>query len=490
MHDRREVLETLGRVVAEAWTSFEHPRPVEPTLDPALTDRLLEPLPEEPDDAQKAIADVAEALDASISPARPLYLAYIGSTGLDMGVLGAALAATYDVNLAVVAGGADLIERQALAWTAEFIGYPSAEGSFTSGGMTSNLTALLAAREKALPGCRIDGLGGRRGAVYCSSETHHSVTRAVETTGLGRASIRSLPLDDKRRMRPDQLEEAIAKDKSEGITPVAVIANGGTTLTGSVDPLNEIADVCERQAVWMHIDGAYGLAAAGVPSRAELFTGVERADSIVLDAHKWLGVPKSCSVVLVRDAATLEAAFGHKERYMLHQDGTPNAVDRTVEYSRPVRSLKLWLAFRVYGAARFRQWIEQTLRLAERFRDLVDEDPAFELLHDPTLSTVCFRHLAEQGPRRAQPPAWRSPRSRTAASTSLPPSWTTTSACAPASSTSTRARRTPTPCSASCASSARLSGGRRRPSCRCPRAHARARGCPARCRARPRGTGA
>jgi len=264
--------------------------------------------------------------------------------------------------------------------------------------MTSNLTALLAAREKALPGCRIDGLGGRRGAVYCSSETHHSVTRAVETTGLGRSSIRSLPLDAKRRMRPEQLDEAIAADKQQGITPVAVIANGGTTLTGAVDPLSEIADVCERQEVWMHIDGAYGLAAAGVPSRAELFTGAERADSVVLDAHKWLGVPKSCSVVLVRDASTLEAAFGHKERYMLHQDGTPNAVDRTVEYSRPVRSLKLWLAFRVYGAGRFREWIEQTLRLAERFRDLVDEDPAFELLHEPTLSTVCFRHLTDTDP--------------------------------------------------------------------------------------------
>ena len=391
------MLETLGRVVAEAWASFEHPRPVEPTLDPALTERLLEPLPEEPDDAKRAIADVAEVLDASISPARPLYLAYIGSTGLDMGVLGAALAATYDVNLAVVAGGAELIERQTLAWTAQFIGYPHAEGSFTSGGMTSNLTALLAARERALPGCRIDGLTGRRGAVYCSVETHHSVTRAVETTGLGRAAIRGLPLDERRRMRPEQLDEAIAADLRDGVTPVAVVANGGTTLTGAVDDMAAIADVCERRGVWMHVDGAYGLAAAGVPSRARLFEGVERADSVVLDAHKWLGVPKACSVVLVRDASTLEAAFGHQERYMLHQDGTPNAVDRTVEDSRPVRSLKLWLAFRVYGAGAFREWIEQTLRLAERFRELVERDAAFELLHEPTLSTVCFRHLPEGG---------------------------------------------------------------------------------------------
>jgi aromatic-L-amino-acid decarboxylase len=396
VHDRREVLETLGRVVAEAWTSFEHPRPVEPTLDQALTERLLEPLPEGPDDAQHAIADAAGVLDASISPSRPLYLAYIGSTGLDMGVLGASLAATYDVNLAAVAGGAELLERQALAWAAQFIGYPHAEGSFTSGGMTSNLTALLAAREHALPGCRVDGIGGRRGAFYCSAETHHSVTRAVEATGFGSRSIRSLPLDDLRRMNPEELDRTIAVDKAEGITPVAVVANGGTTLTGAVDPLAELAEVCERHGVWMHVDGAYGLAAAGVPSRAALFEGLERADSVTIDAHKWLGVQKSCSIVLVRDATALEQAFGHEERYMLHQDGTPNAVDRTVEYSRPVRSLKLWLAFRVYGAGAFREWIEGTLRLAERFRDLVDADPAFELLHEPTLSTVCFRHRADE----------------------------------------------------------------------------------------------
>jgi aromatic-L-amino-acid decarboxylase len=395
VHDRREVLETLGRVVAEAWASFEHPRPVEPKLTPALTERLLEPLPEEPDDAQHALADVAQVLDASISPARPLYLAYIGSTGLDMGMLGAALAATYDVNLAVVAGGAELLERQALAWTAQFIGYPHAEGSFTSGGMTSNLTALLAARERAMPGCRVDGIGDRRGAVYCSSETHHSVVRAVEASGLGRAAVRSLPLDERRRVRPEQLDAAIAADLEQEVIPVAVVANGGTTLTGAVDPLADLAEVCERRGVWMHVDGAYGLAAAGVPSRASLFEGLERADSVILDAHKWLGVQKSCSLVLVRDATTLEQAFSHEERYMLHEDGTPNWVDQTLEYSRPVRSLKLWLAFRVYGAGAFRRWIEQTLELAGRFRDLVVADPAFELLHEPTLSTVCFRHVYE-----------------------------------------------------------------------------------------------
>ena len=129
---------------------------------------------------------------ASVSPSRPLFLAYIGSTGLEIGVLASALAATYDANLATSAGGADLVEEQALRWVAEFVGFPSAEGAFTSGGMTSNLTALVAAREQAVPGARVDGLGSRRVAVYCSDEAHHSVVRAVETCGIGSGWVRRI----------------------------------------------------------------------------------------------------------------------------------------------------------------------------------------------------------------------------------------------------------------------------------------------------------
>jgi aromatic-L-amino-acid/L-tryptophan decarboxylase len=268
--------------------------------------------------------------------------------------------------------------------------------------MTSNLTALLAAREHALPGVRRDGLAGRRGAVYCSEEAHHSVVRAVEACGLGSANVRRLPLDELRRMRPADLDAAITADVHAGITPVAVLANGGTTLTGAVDPLDGVADVCERHGVWLHVDGAYGLPAAATPTAAPLFAGLDRADSVSLDAHKWLGVPKACSVVLLRHGTALQDAFGHEERYMLHREGEPNAVDRTLEYSRPFRSLKLWLAFRVHGARAFRHYLEHTLQLARRFQALIEADPAFELLHRPQLSTVCFRHVppGERDPLR------------------------------------------------------------------------------------------
>ncbi len=391
--DREGVLADLSRVIADAWASFDAPRSSEPELDPALAARLDAALPEDAGDTDAALADAARVLDASVSPSRPLFLAYIGSSGLEVGVLASALAATYDANLATSAGGADRVEEQALRWVAEFVGFPLGEGAFTSGGMTSNLTALLAARERALPGARAEGVGSRRAAVYCSDEAHHSVVRAVETCGLGSAAIRRIPIDARRRMRPDALGEALARDVTAGVVPVAVVATAGTTLTGAVDPLDAIADACERHGVWLHVDGAYGLPAAAAPSAAPLFAGLARADSATLDAHNWHGLQKSCSVVLLREAGPLRAAFGHEERYMLHEGDVANPVDRTLEYSRPLRSLRLWMAFRVHGAVQYRAWIERTLDNARRLTELIEAAPDFELLHEPMLSTVCFRHV-------------------------------------------------------------------------------------------------
>jgi aromatic-L-amino-acid decarboxylase len=261
--------------------------------------------------------------------------------------------------------------------------------------MISNLTGILVARERALPGCRTDGFAGRTGAVYYSAEAHHSVVRAVEAAGIGSSFARLLGQDEQRRMRPADLDAALTTDREVGVRPIAVVANGGTTLTGAVDPIAELADVCERHGVWLHVDGAYGLPAAATESAAPLFAGLERADSVTLDAHKWLGLQKSCSLVLVREAGALEAAFGHEEAYMRRDSVVRNAVELTLEYSRPLRSLKLWLAFRTHGAAAFRAWIESTLALARQLADLVRDDPEFELLCEPTLSTVCFRHTPE-----------------------------------------------------------------------------------------------
>ena len=194
-------------------------------------------------------------------------------------------------------------------------------------------------------------------------------------------------------MRPEALDEALSKDVALGVVPVAVVATAGTTLTGAVDPLDAVADVCARHDVWLHIDGAYGLPGAAAPTAAPLFAGLERADSATIDAHKWLGVQKSCSVVLLSKRDRLRAAFGHEERYMLHEGDVANPVDRTLEYSRPLRSLRLWMAFRVHGAAQYRAWIENTLanarHLTESLRDSPSSSYSKTLCSPPSASGTC-----------------------------------------------------------------------------------------------------
>jgi aromatic-L-amino-acid decarboxylase len=391
---RTDALRRAADHIADAWSSFDHARDGQPLLDDALARVLAGGLPEQPTPVLTALDDAAQALDESLAPARPRYFAFVGSSGLEVGVLADALASAYDVNLATHAGVADLVERQALDWVGRFIGFPASGGAFTSGGMISNLTALTAAREMALPAIRDTGLAGRPAALYCSAEAHYSVRRAAEVLGIGAAFVRAIPIDGARRMIAAEAAAAIDQDVADGITPVAVVATAGTTLTGAVDPIAELADVCVPRRVWLHVDGAYGLPAAAAPTTRGLFAGLERADSVVVDAHKWLYLPKACGVVLVRERSALERAFVHDEAYMLHGEDELNAVDRTLEYSRPFRALKLWLAFRVHGAAAFREAIADNVALARRLVDAVRAEPELELVvADPQLSTVPFRHV-------------------------------------------------------------------------------------------------
>ncbi len=396
---REGALLHAAAIVTRAWRSFDAPRPGQPATSPE-TERLTgEPLPGAPSDAIEVLGLAEKVLDESLSQSRPRYFAFIGSSGLEVAVLGDLLAACHDVNMAVTAHAADLVEAQTARWVGEFIGYPAAAGYCTSGGMVSNLTALNAARERALPGARAQGMGGHRAAVYVGAEAHASVTRAAEVLGVGAANVRRIPVDAAHRMDVEALREALTADRAEGITPVAVVATAGTTLTGAVDPLAAIADVCAEHGVWMHVDGAYGAPAAATQSAGPLFEGLARADSVSVDAHKWMYVPKACSWLLVREGASLGAAFAHESAYMLHDDEAPepHAVDNTLEYSRPFRALKLWLALRVHGADAFRVAIERNLEEARLLADLVRTAPDLELLSEPMLSVVPFRHLPRSG---------------------------------------------------------------------------------------------
>jgi aromatic-L-amino-acid decarboxylase len=394
---RSEVLAQAGRLVSEAWASFDHARDDQPAVDDATRDLLMTGLPEHATAVERVLADAARVLDESIAQSRPRWFGFVGSSGLEIGVIGDLLSSTYDINLAIESDAATLVERQALRWVGELLGYPGEGGSFTSGGMLSNLTALTAARERALPGSRRRGVAGAPGAIYCSSEAHYSIVRAAEVLGLGSEAVRALPIDENRRARPRDVEAAIDADRAAGVTPIAVVASAGTTLTGAVDPIDQLADVCASRGVWLHVDGAYGLPAAAAPSTKALFAGLERADSVSVDAHKWLYLPKACSVVLVRDRSSLVEAFAHEESYILHVDDARHAVDTTLEYSRPFRALKLWLALRAHGAEAFRAAIEQNIQQARLLRDLIDGHDDLEVIGTPGLSIVPFRHLPGDG---------------------------------------------------------------------------------------------
>ncbi|MGA2006341.1 MAG: aminotransferase class V-fold PLP-dependent enzyme [Solirubrobacteraceae bacterium] len=391
--DREAVLEHAAALILATWRSFDSARAGHPLAGARHHALLSEPLPQLPGEGIAALDAAADVLDVSLTQARPRFFGWIAGSGLEIGVLGDALMASHDVNVALSAGAATLLERQTLRWTGEFVGFDAgADGLLAAGGTLSNLTALTAARERALPGARHIGLSGQRLALYCSAEAHYSVRRAAEVLGIGGRSVRAIAIDRHRRMDPDACAAAIDADRRAGIVAVAVVATAGTTLTGAVDDLNALADVCAQRGVWLHVDGAYGLPAAATTLAGALFAGLPRADSATVDAHKWLYVPKACSVLLVRDGGALEAAFTHDESYVPHTDREAvHPVDRTLEYSRPLSALKLWLAFRVHGAQAIAAAIERNLLQARLLADLVREDPRLELLVEPQLSAVCFR---------------------------------------------------------------------------------------------------
>jgi aromatic-L-amino-acid decarboxylase len=394
LSEREAVLARAGELMLEAWRSFDHPRAGQPKISDNVRQLLAGDLPEVGEAATSALEQAAAVLDASLAQSRPRFFAYVASSGLEIGVLGDALMASHDVNVAVPTGAAGLLEEQVIRWVATFVGFGACGGLLASGGMISNLTALATAREHAAPGTRTSGIAGRQLRILCSSETHYSVCRAAEVLGLGANGVRVIPVDSAHRIDVAATAAAIEEERTSGSVVVAVVATAGTTLTGAVDDIAGLAAVCRDRDVWLHVDGAYGLPAASTARAGWRFKGLDLADSATVDAHKWMYVPKACSVLLVRDPSALTRSFSHEQSYMPHLGGVEeHPVDQTLEYSRPLRSLKLWLAFKTHGAAALRAAIERNLNQAQLLAELVEARPRFELLLRPQLSTVCFRHL-------------------------------------------------------------------------------------------------
>ena len=355
--DRERALARVAEMISKTWQDFDKARPNQPAITDNVRHLLSMDVPQDGVEILQALAEAEVILDQSISQPRPRYFAFVGSSGLEMGVLADALMSCHDINMAVYAGAANLLEEQTTAWVSQFLGYPHPYGILTSGGMVSNLTALTAARQFALPDSRQHGIRGEVG-IYTSRDAHSSVERAIEILGFGTACIRDVPINAARQMDVTALKALVEDDLASGVKPVAIIASAGTTLAGAVDPLAEIAAVAQQHNIWLHVDGAYGMPAASVEPAT--FAGLEHADSITVDAHKWLYLPKPCGILLVKSKQSLQTTFSHHATYIPEEEFI-HPVDMTLEYSRPLRALKVWLALRTYGADAFRLAIQKNL---------------------------------------------------------------------------------------------------------------------------------
>jgi aromatic-L-amino-acid/L-tryptophan decarboxylase len=343
-----------------------------------------------------ALDDLARVVALSRAPG-PRFFGYVLGSGEPVAALGDLLASVLNQNVTAwrSAPAAVTIERVVVRWLAESLGCRGFTGSLTGGGSSANLMALAMAREAREPG---NDAGVRPGAVvYASAEVHMSIPKALALLGLGHQALREVPVDETFRMRVDELERLVVADLAAGRRPMAVVATAGTVNTGAIDPLPAISEVARRHGLWMHVDGAYGaLAALATPGA---FAGLGLADSISLDAHKWLYQPLDCGCLLYRDAAAARAAFSHTGDYTrsLLEDPVERFAffEESMELSRRFRALKLWLSLRYHGLGAFRESIRTDLALARRLSEAIDAQPELERLAPVPLSAVCFRYRGD-----------------------------------------------------------------------------------------------
>ena len=386
----------LALRVTELTTNYLRELPSLPAFPANITGKTViekfgSELPEEGlgERAFDALPDVY----AAARPNSPAFFGYVFGSGEPIAALGDFAASVLNQNVTAwrSSPGAVTIERNVVSWLAESIGCRGMSGSLCGGGSTANLMALCMAREAKAPA---NQHGAQGGVVYTSAETHMSTPKAAALLGLGHDAVRYVPVDSEFRMRMDLLERSIKADLAAGKKPIAVVATAGTVATGSIDPLSEIADLCAKYNLWMHVDGAYGaLAAMAAPAK---FKGLDRADSITLDPHKWLYQPVDCSCLLYKDFKSASAAFSHSGDYtkVLQTDPLESFAffEESLELSRRFRALKLWLSVRYHGFAAFRSAIAEDLRLAQVLATEIDSNPKLERLNPVALSAVCFRY--------------------------------------------------------------------------------------------------
>lgn len=372
-----------------------------PVLSRVAPGEIRASLPAAAPRAGEDMATILADFEAKVLPGithwnHPGFMAYFAITGSGPGILGEMLTAGLNVNAMLWRGSpaATELEEVTLDWLRQLMGLPHPLfGEITDTASSSTLYALAAAREFAALDTGESETAARRLRVYCSSEAHTSVDKAVLTLGLGAAGLRHIPVDDSFRMRSDLLAAAINEDRAAGLRPIAVVATVGTTGTTAIDPVSSIADICERERLWLHVDAAYAGIAAIVPELRYVLAGVERAHSLVVNPHKWLFVPVDCSVLYTREPQALKAAFSLPlEILRAPEPGVTNLMDYGLSLGRRFRALKLWFVLRYFGADGIAARLREHIRLAQIVARWADESPLFELCAPAEFSTVVFRY--------------------------------------------------------------------------------------------------
>jgi aromatic-L-amino-acid decarboxylase len=378
-------------------------QPVWQPMPDSVRASFHETLPMEPIGAEAAYAEFVETIRPYPNGNNhPRFWGWVQGTGTPLAMMADMLAAAMNPHMAGFDQAPALVEKQVLAWLAELMGMPrETSGVLVSGGTIANLIGLAVARHaKAGFDIRQDGLQGYRGpklVFYASAETHGWCQKAAELLGLGNSAFRRVQVSRDYRMDVAALRTLIESDRRENMRPFCVVGNAGTINTGAIDDLRAIAKVCREEGLWFHVDGAFGALVRLSPELRELVAGIEEADSLAFDLHKWMYLPFEVGCVLVRDAAAHQNAFAHKQSYLTGMDrgviagGLPFA-DRGIELTRSFRALKVWMSLKAHGVKAFARLIEQNVEQARYLAGLIESHADLELLAEVPLNVVCFRY--------------------------------------------------------------------------------------------------
>jgi glutamate/tyrosine decarboxylase-like PLP-dependent enzyme len=356
-------------------------------------------LPEVGEDAGKVLDDMCrEMVDQGFHVPSANYFGLMNPTPTYIGVLAEALVAGLNPQLATLARSqlASKIELETVRWIGERVGWPDGfNGTFTSGGNEANFSGLALALASRFPDSVEEGVAsiGAQPVLYASAEAHHSLDKSAGLLGIGRKALRRIAVNEAAQLDPQKLEKAIGEDQAAGRKPFCVVATAGTTNSGTVDDLTAISEICKRNQLWLHVDGAYGGAAIFSDQHRNLVRGIELADSLTIDPHKWLAMPFAAGVILTSHPEILERAFSVAAPYMPKAAGAqlPDNSRISTQWTRRMNSLKLWLTLRVHGRKAYEQLIDRQLRLARSFADWVEGSDDFELALPQTLPIVTFR---------------------------------------------------------------------------------------------------